>query len=351
MKIDVGQKVILSADRGRPEQVHVFDRRSVQAVRAAWAARRPLLIRGEPGVGKTQLAAAVAKASGRVLVSHVVDSRTESRDLLWEFDAVMRLAEAQLAGNTGKEVDRSTLAIEKFVRPGPVWWAFNWKSAEKQAKASNCPVPVVEQGTSSENGCVLLIDEIDKAESDVPNGLLEALGAGQFTPFGGQTPVIAKGEPPVVIITTNEERALPDAFLRRCLVLKLRLPKSGPKLKKLLVERGKAHFCDRDDLPDASIELLDKAAQLLVKDRQDAIAASLRPFPGQAEFLDLVRAAMELESDEHRRLELLDSVAGFAFRKQFSNLDSSTDDIGEFDDDEAQDGLEEADNFSSASDK
>ncbi|NQV28870.1 MAG: MoxR family ATPase [Rhodopirellula sp.] len=341
MKIDVGQKVTLSADHGRPEQVHVFDRRSVQAVRAAWAARRPLLIRGEPGVGKTQLAAAVAKASGRVLVSYVVDSRTESRDLLWEFDAVMRLAEAQLAGNSGGKVDRSTLAIEKFVRPGPVWWAFNWKSAEEQADASNSPVPVVEQGTSSDSGCVLLIDEIDKAESDVPNGLLEALGAGQFTPFGRQTPVIADGEPPVVIITTNEERALPDAFLRRCLVLKLRLPKSEPKLKKLLIERGKAHFRDRDDLPDASDELLDKAAQLLVKDRQDAIAASLRPFPGQAEFLDLVRAALELESDETRRLELLDSVAGFAFRKQFSNLD----------DDEAEDGLEEANDSSSASDE
>ena len=338
MKIDVGQTVTLAADRGRPEQVHVFDKKSVEAVRAAWAARRPLLIRGEPGVGKTQLAAAVAKASGRAFISHVVDSRTESRDLLWEFDAVKRLAEAQLAGAAGGEVDRTKLEVQKFVRPGPLWWAFNWDSAETQAKQSETPPPVLMQGTSPKNGCVLLIDEIDKAESDVPNGLLEALGAGQFTPFGSEKPVVAEGEPPVVIITTNEERALPDAFLRRCLVLKLRLPKSAAKLTELLIDRGKAHFRDREGMSDASDELLAKAAQLLVKDRQDAIAASLRPFPGQAEFLDLVRAALTLESDEHRRLGLLDSVAAFTFRKQFSNLDQ----VDEDESDEGDDQVDEA---------
>ena len=82
-----------------PEQWHVFDRDSAQAIRAALASRRPLLVRGEPGVGKTQLAAASAKVLKRPLVTRVVDSRTESRDLLWTFDAVMRLADAQAASS------------------------------------------------------------------------------------------------------------------------------------------------------------------------------------------------------------------------------------------------------------
>ncbi len=80
-----------------PEQWHVFDNDSAQSIRAALAARRPLLVRGEPGVGKTQLAAAAARVLKRPLVTRVVDSRTESRDLLWTFDAVMRLADAQMA--------------------------------------------------------------------------------------------------------------------------------------------------------------------------------------------------------------------------------------------------------------
>ena len=87
-------------ERGEiPEQYHVFDRYSAQAIRAALASRRPLLVRGEPGVGKTQLAAAAAKVLKRPLVARVVDSRTESRDLLWTFDAVMRLADAQAASS------------------------------------------------------------------------------------------------------------------------------------------------------------------------------------------------------------------------------------------------------------
>ena len=93
-------------------------------------------------------------------------------------------------------------------------------------------------------GSVVLIDEIDKAEPDVPNGLLEALGNGQFTPQGFGRPVVASGIPPLVVITTNEERTLPDAFIRRCLVLHLDLPKEPDKLIAKLVERGKTHFGD-----------------------------------------------------------------------------------------------------------
>src|SRR5262245_49529840 len=92
------RKPIKLVDRpGLPEQYHLFDEDSAMAIRAALAARRPLLVRGEPGVGKTQLAAAAASVLKRPLLSRVVDSRTESRDLLWDFDAITRLADAQIA--------------------------------------------------------------------------------------------------------------------------------------------------------------------------------------------------------------------------------------------------------------
>src|SRR5262249_18771928 len=102
-KIDWKTPVKLIDRHGLPEQYHLFDPESVMAIRAALAARRPLLVRGEPGVGKSQLAAAAAHVLERPLVPKVVDSRTESRDLLWEFDAIMRLADAQIAAGFSAE--------------------------------------------------------------------------------------------------------------------------------------------------------------------------------------------------------------------------------------------------------
>src|SRR5271157_3201277 len=96
-EIDCAKPIELVDRPGLPEQYHLFDDDSAQAIRAALAAMRPLLIRGEPGVGKTQLASAAACVFGRPLVPKVVDSRTESRDLMWEFDAILRLADAQIA--------------------------------------------------------------------------------------------------------------------------------------------------------------------------------------------------------------------------------------------------------------
>src|SRR3954454_21870413 len=95
-EIDCSEPVVLVSEGNRPEQYHEFEPESALAIRAALGARRPLLVRGKPGAGKTQLAAGAAKGLKRPLVSRVVDSRTEARDLLWEFDAVMRLAEAQI---------------------------------------------------------------------------------------------------------------------------------------------------------------------------------------------------------------------------------------------------------------
>ena len=140
-------------------------------------------------MGKTQLAAAAANVLERPLVPKVVDSRTESRDLLWEFDAIMRLADAQVvaaflsktdgpgASGEGKpsgfasEDLRERLAVGNYVRPGPLWWAFDWDDAREQAERTRTPIPLLDLSADPRNGCVVLIDEIDKADSDVPNGL------------------------------------------------------------------------------------------------------------------------------------------------------------------------------------
>jgi MoxR-like ATPase len=134
-----GEKLNLPAPSGAPEQVHVFSEPEILAIDTALAARRALLIRGEPGTGKTQLAKAAAIALGRGFVSYVVDARTESRDLLWHFDAVARLGEAQVQGALSRDAAdsatvREALAIENFVHPRPLWWAFDWQNAADQAK-------------------------------------------------------------------------------------------------------------------------------------------------------------------------------------------------------------------------
>jgi len=219
LRITANQTLKLPQPPGGPEQVHVFSEHEVLAIDTALAARRALLIRGEPGAGKTQLAKAAALALGRAFVSYVVDSRTEARDLLWHFDAVARLAEAQVQGalrgdGTDHAAVREVLAIEKFIHPRPLWWAFDWQNAADQAQRVGAPAPSQPAGCDPANGVVVLIDEVDKADAEVPNGLLEALGAGEFTPEGLAEPVTIKDQaaPPLVMITTNEERNLPDAF-------------------------------------------------------------------------------------------------------------------------------------------
>jgi MoxR-like ATPase len=313
--VSPGDTLHLPTAKGAAEQAHVISQAEILAVRTAIAARRALLVRGEPGTGKTQLARAAAQALRRPFVPFTVDARTEARDLLWRFDAVARLADAQARGAMAPR-DKPTattphLAITRYIQPGPLWWAFDWKGAEAQAAMSGAPRHTPAPGCDARNGAVVLIDEIDKAESEVPNGLLEALGAGAFTPQGFAEPIgPGTAPPPLVIITTNEERTLPDAFIRRCLVLHLLLPKDRQALIAHLVASGRAHFgLDRD-------ELLTRAAELLADDRQRARDNNWRPYPGQAEYLDLVRAVIELgEKDGVPPMAWLERVSGFALHK------------------------------------
>jgi MoxR-like ATPase len=306
-----GEPIQLPVIGTLPPDVHVFEQGSVDAVNTALAARRPLLVRGEPGIGKSQLARAAAHALGRAFISFIVDSRTESRDLLWHFDAVQRLADAQICGqmyDSFEEAQRQ-LSEEKYVRPGPLWWAFDWKGATQHAANTRVAHHKPEAWKPS-RGCVLLIDEIDKGESDVPNGLLEALGSHEITVPCGD-PVVVQNAPPLVVITTNAERILPDAFLRRCLVLSLALPTDRKELTDKLVNRGRAHFDGADE------QVLQQAADLLAVDREQAQAAHVTPLPGQAEYLDLVRAVTEMEPDSvEDQIAVFDRIKDFVFKKR-----------------------------------
>ena len=308
----------LSLDLGGGEKSsHVFEEDAVLAINAALAARRPLLVRGEPGVGKSQLARAAAQALAWPFVSYVLHARSEVKELFWRLDAIERLAQAQVMGALGKASEaevKASLDERNFISPGPLWWAFAWDSAYEQAARVGASLLQAPEGWSPKRGVVVLLDEIDKADSSVPNGLLEALGSGRFPgPVGVGTVEREVGVPLLLVVTTNEERSLPDAFVRRCLVFHLRLPEGKDKegqdqLVTFLVSRGQAHF------PELNPELLTEAAQLLVQDRAFCREHGLAP-PGQAEYLDLIRAVESLGCSEEERSSLLQRLSAFAYKK------------------------------------
>lgn len=311
---------------GLPEQRnwraerHVFRQHTVDAVQAALACRRPLLVRGEPGTGKSQLARAVASELKWPFIYRVLNGRTECEDLLYQFDAVARLAQAQVAGAAGREGGRTDLDPLNYVIPGVLWWAYNWDTAREQAERARkfcgeaCEIhsPPLRWKQGVKKGVVVLIDEIDKAESEVPNSLLEGLGTSGFqVPHGGGFVSLPPGfTPPLVIVTTNEERELPPAFLRRCLVLNLWLPDEDPlhrdqdeaALKKLveseILEYSKAHFEGA-----ISEEVFAMAFEQWWADRR--AAGREDPRPGLAEFLDILRALHEMHPGDAAAQEAL----------------------------------------------
>ncbi|MCA9525462.1 MAG: AAA family ATPase, partial [Myxococcales bacterium] len=192
---------------GLAEGVHLLDHASIHAINAALIGNRPLLLRGSPGVGKSQLARAAADLLGRSLVNYTVTSRTETDDLLWQVDLVSRLAEAQLAGATGN-ADR--VRLEHFVCPGPLWWGFDWGSAQTRWRSYRTHVAGEASAadppdTPSGNGVVVLIDEIDKADLEFPNDLLHELDAMEFTIMETGESIAAR-QRPIVIITSNNEK-------------------------------------------------------------------------------------------------------------------------------------------------
>jgi MoxR-like ATPase len=268
------------------------------AVNVALASGRPLLVRGLPGTGKSSLAADVADRLGWRYYEEVVSSRTQARDLQYSFDAIQRLSDAQVAGAGQRDSDaapaQGVADDAAYIKPGVLWWAFDREQASrrglspqelKRAKLE----PAIDPADPARDGrarprpsarAVVLIDEIDKADPDVPNDLLVPLGSFWFTV--GDTRVEAK-QPPLVVITTNEERDLPRAFVRRCVTLLLE-PPGDARLRRI----ARAHYPDDPD--DATLDDILSHYRDLQKRQKSAgtTQASI------AEFLDAVAACRSL---------------------------------------------------------
>jgi MoxR-like ATPase len=312
----------ITNDHGEPH-THVFTLDTISALNAALAINRPLLIRGEPGIGKSQLAKAAAVALKRTYIPFVVNATTEAQDLLWSFDAIARLADAQIEGalcrneDAAKEV-RKKLALQRYIKPAPLWTALNWQLAEAQYNLTHnkeaSPLPhYLNAEHAQTNGVVVLIDEIDNADSSVPNGLLEVLGANRFHPDGLEKAIEADadGIQPLIIITTNEERVLPDAFIRRCLSITLNLPTQQAEQIAYLVKNAMPNF------PNLEADILQAAAKMVVEDRAEADKNNLHPLPGQAEYFDLLRGinAQKGELNDDELQELIETLAQFTSKK------------------------------------
>jgi len=220
------------------------------AVNAALALERPLLIKGEPGTGKTLLAETVAQALGRPLHQWHVKSTTKAQQGLYEYDAVSRLRDSQLGD--GRVAD-----IANYIKRGVLWEAFDADAAS-----------------------VVLIDEIDKADIEFPNDLLRELDRMEFYVYETHQTVRARHRP-LVVITSNNEKELPDAFLRRCFFHYIRFPDKEtmekivavhfPGLKKSLLREAMEVFFEVREVPGmkkkpSTSELLDWLKLLLAED-------------------------------------------------------------------------------------
>jgi MoxR-like ATPase len=220
------------------------------AVNAAIALERPLLIKGEPGTGKTVLAYEIAKALDAPLITWHIKSTTKAQQGLYEYEAVTRLRDSQLGDERVKDV-------ANYIKRGKLWDAFD-----------------------SEERPVLLIDEIDKADIEFPNDLLQELDRMEFYVYETDETIRAKIRP-VVVITSNNEKELPDAFLRRCFFHYIRFPDREtmerivevhfPGLKQDLVQEALTIFFDVREAPGlkkkpSTSELLDWLKLLLVED-------------------------------------------------------------------------------------
>jgi MoxR-like ATPase len=292
-----GPDRIHDAPDPRDGRVYVMSDDIDLAVRVTLATGRPLLLRGDPGSGKSSLAAYIARQRGWRYYEHVVTSRTQARDLLWTFDSVRRLADAQVLQGG------ATLSDYDYVEPGVLWWAMARDSAWRRGApddvelASHAVEPdAAINAARSRDHAVVLIDEIDKADPDMPNGLLVPLGSNEFVVSETRTLVgpgragqAVSGSRRVVIITTNEERALPQAFLRRCVVLSLPYPDEGR-----LVQIAQAHLrAYEGEFTAADASLAESLAAELTGLRDAAAAQALRA-PSTAEFLDALRACRSL---------------------------------------------------------
>ncbi|NOR67577.1 MAG: AAA family ATPase, partial [Woeseiaceae bacterium] len=250
------------------------------AVNAAVTLERPILIKGEPGTGKTQLAVEVASSLGKPLYEWHIKSTTKAQQGLYEYDAVARLRDSQLG-------DDRVHDISNYIVRGKVWEAF--EAAEQP---------------------VLLIDEVDKADIEFPNDLLRELDRMEFYVYETKQ-LIEATHRPIIIITSNNEKELPDAFLRRCFFHYIKFPDKKtmqqivdvhfPKLKKDLLSEALNAFYEVRDVPGlkkkpSTSELLDWIKLLVT---EDIPAEALRAEDSRNAIPPLYGALLKNEQDVH----------------------------------------------------
>jgi len=250
------------------------------AVNAAIRLQRPLLIKGEPGTGKTMLAEEVARGLGMPLLQWHVKSTTKAQQGLYEYDAVSRLRDSQLGDERVKD-------IHHYIVRGVLWQAFE-----------------------AEQPVVLLIDEVDKADIEFPNDLLRELDRMEFYVYETRQLVRARHRP-VVVITSNNEKELPDAFLRRCFFHYIKFPDKDtmqrivdvhyPGIKKLLLKEAMESFFQVRELPGlkkkpSTSELLDWLKLLVA---EDIPPEALHAKDGKASLPPLHGALLKNEQDVH----------------------------------------------------
>lgn len=266
---------------------YIFNEKIKIALQVALVTRRPLLITGSPGCGKSTLARVVAEAQQASYLSYTFTSRSRLEDLTGEIDQLQRLHDAQVAG-----ANRDALLDDWcYYKPGVFWWGFDPDSAKyrggSQTRADELgkrfrqPSPPKLLNPAAQ-GAVILLDEIDKAEPDLPNDLLEPLDNLSFK-LPGIEPIAAKHAWYLVIITSNGERDLPPAFLRRCVSLDLPDPNATDLVK---IAEQHLHIA-----PQKQPDLYAKLAEKFIKIATDAKTRQKRP-PGTSEYLDAVKACL-----------------------------------------------------------
>ena len=277
------------------------------AINIALATGRPLLILGETGCGKSSLAFNLAMVMKRRYYEFVVTSRSQARDLFYRYDAVRRLGDSQLGHNVDKRSGEAFQACDfawqtpfPYIEPMPIWWIFDQAGAANRGCSDVKVLSKIQKAkdlgvypeVSPEASSILLIDEIDKADPDFPNNLLVPLGSRQFTVEEIATTIAIDSskqcdEPlnqPLIIITSNKQRELPDTFLRRCIVLEI-----PPPTKDQLVELAEITFGTRlDQLYKTIADILQPSGD---KNPNSAKLSS-------AEFLDAVQAIQKLNASD-----------------------------------------------------